>query len=270
MLMYIAHSHCPWVNNCVALQNHRYFVLYIFFLFLGLVLFTNLTLTYVPLAPAPTDVSLIQCSFLNPELCAQWCKDPFTIVIAGWGAIQLTWTTMLLFVQLSQIARAMTTYESMKGHHTGTITTALTTGSTSAEGGAVTGPSTSPSDRVHTHGRKHNQKEGCLAQWKKLLGLDTFVATALHGSRAGEVMARRKHNPYNRGFVRNCRDFWCDAGGGTKILFGKKADGVGLLGGQVVDYRRLYEVPSTAGMRYAVPTPGDGEAGEGLIGGEEV
>lgn len=176
---------------------------------------------------------------------------------------------MLLFVQLSQIARAMTTYESMRGQHTGTITTALTTGSTSPEGGAVNvaSGSATATGGAHAHARKHHQKEGCFAQWKKLLGLDTFVATALHGSRAGEVMARRKRNPYNRGFVRNCGDFWCDAGGGTKVLFGKKADGVGLLGGDVVDYRRLYEVPR-GGMAYRA---GDGaEVEEGLMAGEEA
>lgn len=161
---------------------------------------------------------------------------------------------MLLFVQLSQIARAMTTYESMKGQHAGALTTALATGSTSPDGAAVgssgSGPDANPphGEPGHARRRKPPQKEGCFAQWKKLLGLDTFVATALHGSRAGEVMARRRRNPFNRGFVRNCGDFWCDAGGGVGVLFGSKAEGAGLLGGEVVDYRKLYEIP--VGMRY--------------------
>lgn len=161
---------------------------------------------------------------------------------------------MLLFVQLSQIARAMTTYESMKGHHAGPVTTALATGSLTAEGAAVgptgSGPDPNPPHGApgHAHPHRRPQKQGCFEQWKKLLGLDTFVATALHGSRAGEVMARRRRNPFTHGFVRNCSDFWCDAGGGAGVLFGKKAQGSGLLGGETVDYRKLYEIP--AGMRY--------------------
>lgn len=241
-------SHCPWINNCVALANHRIFVLYILFLVISLAFITNLTLTYIPLLPEPTDKSYIQCSILGPELCTQWCKDPFTLVINGWGAVQITWTTMLLFVQFSQIARAMTTYESMRGHHTGALTTAITTGSTSFEASLSTDSAAAPIGSSAPHAHK-KQKEGCFAQWKKLLGLDTFVATALHGSRAPEVLARRKKNPYNRGIVRNCGDFWCDAGAGPKgLLFGKKGDGAGLLGGEQVDYRRLYEIPSA--MRY--------------------
>lgn len=242
-------SHCPWINNCVALANHRTFVLYILFLVLSLALLVNLTLVYIPLLPSPEDKSVIQCAILGPELCEQWCRDPFTLVVNGWAAVQLTWTTMLLFVQFSQIARAMTTYESMKGHHTGALTTAITTGSTTFEGaGAGPDPANAPAASP-AHGHKHKQKEGCFAQWKKLLGLDTFVATALHGSRAPEVLARRRKNPYNRGCVTNCTDFWCDAGKGpTGVLFGKRDDGSGLLGGQAVDYRKLYEVP--AAMRY--------------------
>lgn len=125
-------------------------------------------------------------------------------------------------------------------------------------GGAV------PVGHAHPH-KKHQKKEGCFAQWKKLLGLDTFIATALHGSKAGEVMARRRENPFTRGVLRNCQDFWCDAGGASGFFRGR-GDGISLLGGEEVDYRRLYSVPAGGaggGMSYR-------RGGYESVGTEEV
>lgn len=156
--------------------------------------------------------------------------------------MQLIWVTMLLVVQMVQVARAQTTYESMRGHlHHGTqasqaITSALTAGSTSTEGAQLSNAGMGPNPAIPSGRRQH--KEGCFSQWKKLLGLDSFIATAIGGSEGANVSGRRG-NPYSRGIFTNCKDFWCD----PAPYFGTRETGTAMLDGEVVNYTRMYETP---------------------------
>ena len=164
------------------------------------------------------------------------------MVLLIWAALQLTWVTMLLFVQIVQIARAMTTYENMRGahHHSGSgaadaITTALTTGSTSMAGAGLSPDGRGPDPAVPA-GHKHHH-DGCFKQWKKILGVDTFVETALHKDTNKNT---RNRNPFSRGCITNCKDFWCD----PAPLFGGRENGIAMLDGEVVNYTTMYEPPS--------------------------
>lgn len=164
-----------------------------------------------------------------------------------WSALQLTWVTMLMFVQLVQISRAMTTWENMRGAHHGhnsrasdAVTSALNSGTTTVpsaqlENTRLETDSTLP--RLHASG--HHQKTGCFARWKKLLGLDTFVETARHGIEGSNKHSRRSRNPFSHGCLGNCKDFWCD----PAPVFGQRRNGMAMLGGQIVDYTDMYEAP---------------------------
>ena len=226
---------------------------------IGIITFTRLVLaskSMIKLNPLPILIEKIDleslpvpsqttCNVLSEDICKWVLRDPFTVVLSIWACLQLSWVTMLLFVQCVQICRATTTYEAMRGHHLGTskvadsITAALTSGAGSTDGAQL--PSMTPGgghtgtpEQGHGHG---HQKEGCFAQWKKLLGLDTFVATAQSGIEGGA--ARRPRNPYSRGVITNCKDFWCD----PAPVFGRRPVGDALLDGDVVNYTRMYEVP---------------------------
>jgi hypothetical protein len=209
----------------------------------------------------------MHCEILSPDLCAHWSKDPLTLVTNIWGGLQLTWTFMLLFVHFIQIARALTTYESMRSttDPMGPVTSAIATGTLDPDSAQITasgaGPDT-PGSHGHSHAHKKKNKEGCLASWKKMLGLDVFFTIAFNGYNGSQnpgkkEKQRKRGNPFTRGIFRNCQDFWGDG-----PVFGRKENGVALLGGQKVDYTRMYEVPR-GGMRYR------GGGGYESVDGEE-
>lgn len=142
--------------------------------------------------------------------------------------------------------RGQTTLEVMKGHqHTSgpnaMATAAITAGSTSLEGAGLTQQGAGP-DPV---GSGRPARGGWFEQWKKLLGIDSFMATALHGSRADEVMRRRRENPFNRGMITNLRDFFGD----PAPQCGRRHNGEAMLGGERVSYTGMYDVPSRTNMR---------------------
>lgn len=148
---------------------------------------------------------------------------------------------MLLVVQSVQIARAMTTSERMRSNDfqhgsaaSRTITSALTTGSITPSGAGLTNTGVGPNPAAVPSGHATSaRKAGCFAQWKKLLGLDTFVATVT-GARG---MRNRKKNPFSRGVVTNCSDFWCDPAPYLRT----RESGSAMFDGELVNYHRMYE-----------------------------
>ncbi|KAI9841048.1 MAG: palmitoyltransferase akr1 [Sclerophora amabilis] len=270
--------HCPWIHNCVGINNHRHFLFYIISLEAGVILLVRLVLGYLELLP---ESDLKQCLILGETLCGILNKDPYTVVLTIFVAVQLTWVTMLITVQLVQIARAQTTYENMQGHlqhdtndTAEAITSALTAGTTSLDGAQLTTSGAGPDPAVAAAataaaGQTPGSAQGpaprgsFVDRWKKLLGLDTFVATAQGG--LGNTRSHRPRNPFSRGVLTNCRDYWCD----PAPVFGRREPGTALLDGELVNYTRMYETPP----RIKVPSRSAADAGGGVyrgIEGEQV
>lgn len=166
---------------------------------------------------------------------------------------------MLLIVQLVQIARAKTTYESMHGRKhlhdesrvTDAVASAIAAGAVSSEGAQVTSdgrgpdPVLSPLDHSAPNQRSHNRKGGLWARCLKLLGVDTFVKTAQEGLDSSRRRGAKPKNPFNRGVVQNCKDFWCEP---TPIWHYDRRAGEAMIGGQLVDYYTMYESPKLANI----------------------
>lgn len=184
------------------------------------------------------------CNVFGASLCRLINSDAYTLFLAVWVSLQLIWVTMLVFTQLVQVSRAMTTFENMTGIHTREAATALTSTGTPLDPSlAAAAASTSPHG-----GHGHGHKTGMLKQWSRILGVDPFIETITGRGAATGNNRRKKKNPYSRGCVSNCKDFWCD----PAPVFGQRENGTAVLGGGKVDYTAMYESPTLmrlTGMR---------------------
>lgn len=183
----------------------------------------------------------------SESVCQVINFDPYTVLLGLWTTAQLTWVGMLLFVQFIQVARAMTTYENMYGIQDGSASSIVSVfTSTGApldpnhpDAGA---PPSAADDPLGTRGaHAHHKKMGFIKQWARLLGVDTFIETATgRGAATNNKKSRRKRNPYSRGYLQNCRDFWCD----SAPVFGRRETGDAMLDGQKINYTEIYESPA--------------------------
>jgi len=207
-----------------------------------------------------------QCNILSPSLCKVINTDAYAVIVAFWGTLQLSWVFMLLFVQFVQVARAMTTYENMFGidyRSAAALNSAFTsTGAPLDPSHPDAHPPTGAAGQTgHDHGHGHHKHKhgGFLGQWGKLLGVDAFVDTATGRGAATGKNKKKKKNPYSRGCLTNCKDFWCD----PAPMFGQRETGAAVLGGEHVNYTDMYESP-------ALMDVGRGRRGAGSRGAYEA
>jgi palmitoyltransferase ZDHHC13/17 len=248
------------VYNCIGINNHRHFFFYLIYLTMGIIVYDSLLYycesnisvsSYLenrgPLTSA-TDFGRVsadasdQCSVLSASLCKIVNSDPYALILAMWVTLQLSWVFMLLFVQFIQVSRAMTTYENMYGVHDASITSAFTSTGAPLD---PNHPSLGPQDGVAGGRHHHSHKGGWLKQWGRILGVEPFLETVTGRGAATGKKNKKKKNPYSRGCVSNCKDFWFD----PAPVFGRRENGAAVLGGEPVNYTEMYESPRMMELR---------------------
>ncbi|KAJ2596169.1 palmitoyltransferase akr1 [Coemansia sp. RSA 1722] len=108
--------HCPWTYNCVGIRNHHYFILFLVFLFFGIISYIMLVSTYLSYVFVVYDPVPGQPCYLGSVACGMFQTDSWTIVISLWVGMNCTWAAFLLFSQLYQVAVGSTTNELTTGY----------------------------------------------------------------------------------------------------------------------------------------------------------
>ncbi|CAN6627334.1 palmitoyltransferase Akr1p [Trichomonascus vanleenenianus] len=226
--------YCPWVNNVIGARNHRIFLIYVVALMCGIPMILWLYFgVFVDTIPQADEGD---CAFAPLVLCTPLKYSSFMTQAIVWAGLQLSWVVVLVFVQLVQVSKGMTTSEAANLHRFGFM------GADDFSSLPMDHKSVAAAGPGAVEAFKHARQKRWYSSISKVLGIDQFLSTAQDTFGRG-TSHNRSSNPVDYGVVRNCLDFWVPTGGGCNV-FKVGESGEARLNGQAIDYYTLWEFPS--------------------------
>lgn len=221
---------CPWVYNDIGLRNHKVFMFFVVSLWVSIVLYFNLTAEYFDVI----EQDDLRCSWLNDELCAGFNLSPFVFYLSMWTLFQFIWLSFLLFTQLVQISKGVTTLE-LSNFAKSELGPNQYYSSVPAELAVVgSQPTLTQTRKIKWYSKL------CI-----LTGLDQFILT-LKESFGVKNSYSSAGLETDYGVKENCIDFWFASGDEDlkfrnvwKLPVSDEAN----LNGQRVNYYKLFELP---------------------------
>ncbi|ODQ80116.1 hypothetical protein BABINDRAFT_171167 [Babjeviella inositovora NRRL Y-12698] len=217
--------YCPWLYNEVGVRNHKLFVGFILALEVAALCFLHLALESFDELP-----SVDECAVLGESLCRAATHTPFALNLFFWTCFQLIWLSFLIFTQLFQISRGLTTYEASKLYKKDHRQNPYYASVPEDLAGLTETPVEDPLPKNIT----------LCGSFSRLLGLDQFVSAARDAT-----SSRHQEIATDYGVKMNCLDFWFI--GDThnwRNIFYLPIDGEHNINGRTVDYYHLYKLPS--------------------------
>ncbi|KAL0084362.1 DHHC palmitoyltransferase-domain-containing protein [Phycomyces blakesleeanus] len=228
--------HCPWIFNCIGLENHRVFMMFMLNMVICITIFVSISAQYLianatPIGDMPPEE--LKC-LLGPTICNYFAYDTWTLVITCWAAFHLFWSTCLLLMHFYQIAMGVTTNEAVNSHrygyqdykkfaHNNASTNQPEPDATSSIAATMTSSSSTslPNERSallclplckNKHAvRSTSKSKGCSISNCCSCANSIMSSHSAH-RKYRQPLNKRSGNPFDYGCRTNCVDFWSNNG----------------------------------------------------------